>query len=157
MKKVMRTIIFILSRPMEGDWERCCRSRAPLIHRLYQSGVKDWIMVQDWDLIVRDNCLLAIQVGHQEQRFILPKIFLNHQDQALVLPKEAILDDGNDKIVFIKKGDKYYPQLVELGAQDNFQAEILRGLAPGEEVVTKGCFQLKSKLYDAILKKGHVH
>jgi multidrug efflux pump subunit AcrA (membrane-fusion protein) len=85
------------------------------------------------------------------------KVFLNHQTEALVLPKDAILDDGNDKIVFVKKADKYYPQLVELGAHDNSQVEILRGLVAGDEVVTKGNFQLKSKLYDEILKKGHVH
>jgi multidrug efflux pump subunit AcrA (membrane-fusion protein) len=82
---------------------------------------------------------------------------LNHQTDALVLPKEAILDDGDDKIVFVKKEDKYYPQLVELGAQENSHVEILRGLAAGDLIVTKGNFQLKSKLYDEILKKGHVH
>jgi cobalt-zinc-cadmium efflux system membrane fusion protein len=85
------------------------------------------------------------------------QILLNHQTKALVLPKEAILDDGDDQIVFIKKADKYYPQLVELGAREDSQVEILRGLAAGDEVVTKGNFQLKSKLYDEILKKGHVH
>jgi cobalt-zinc-cadmium efflux system membrane fusion protein len=85
------------------------------------------------------------------------KILLNHQTEALVLPKAAILDDGDSKIVFIKKANKYYPQLVELGAQEDSQVEILRGLAVGDEVVTKGNFQLKSKLYDEILKKGHVH
>jgi cobalt-zinc-cadmium efflux system membrane fusion protein len=84
-------------------------------------------------------------------------ILLNHQTDALVLPKAAILDDGDRNIVFIKKANKYYPQLVELGAQEDSQVEILRGLALGDEVVTKGNFQLKSKLYDEILKKGHVH
>jgi cobalt-zinc-cadmium efflux system membrane fusion protein len=85
------------------------------------------------------------------------KIFLNHEDKALVLPKEAILDDGDDHVVFIKKAGKYYPQLVELGASENSFVEVLRGLVEGDEVVTKGNFQLKSKLYDEPLKKGHVH
>ena len=35
--------------------------------------------------------------------------------------------------------------------------EIASGVDAGEEVVTNGNFQLKSKLYEAILEAGHVH
>ncbi len=85
------------------------------------------------------------------------KILLNHHDRALVLPKEAILDDGDNSIVFIKKAGKYYPQVVELGAKEDSRVEILSGIQEGDEVVTTGNYQLKSKLYDEILKKGQVH
>lgn len=85
------------------------------------------------------------------------RILLNHQTKALVLPKEAILDDGDDKIVFITKAGKYYPQIVEVGASEDSLVEILRGIQEGDEIVTKGNFQLKSKLYEESLKKGHVH
>jgi cobalt-zinc-cadmium efflux system membrane fusion protein len=85
------------------------------------------------------------------------RILLNHQSKTLVLPKEAILDDGDNRIVFIAKSGKYYPQIVELGASEDSFIEIIRGIREGEEVVTTGNFQLKSKLYDEILKKGHVH
>ncbi len=85
------------------------------------------------------------------------QILLNHQTKALVLPKEAILDDGDNSIVFIKKAGKYYPQVVELGAKEDSLVEILSGIQEGDEVVTIGNYQLKSKLYDEILKKGQVH
>lgn len=85
------------------------------------------------------------------------RILLNHQAQALVLPRESILDDGNDTIVFIKKAGKFYPQIVELGAREESLVEILSGVQEGDEVVTMGNYQLKSKLYDEILKKGQVH
>jgi cobalt-zinc-cadmium efflux system membrane fusion protein len=85
------------------------------------------------------------------------KILLNHHDRSLVLPKEAILDDGDNSIVFIKKAGKYFPQVVELGAKEDSLVEILSGIQEGDEVVTTGNYQLKSKLYDEILKKGHVH
>ena len=85
------------------------------------------------------------------------KIFLNHQDKALVLPKEAILDDGENKIVFIAKAGKYYPQIVDVGASAGSLVEILRGITEGDDIVTRGNFQLKSKLYEKILQKGHVH
>ena len=85
------------------------------------------------------------------------KIFFNQQSKVLVLPKEAILDDKDEKIVFVKKEGKYMPQVVIIGAQEKGHVEIIRGIKEGDEVVTKGNFQLKSKLYDEILKKAGVH
>jgi len=85
------------------------------------------------------------------------KIFFNEQSKVLVLPKEAILDDKDEKIVFIKKEGRYKPIIVTVGAQEKGLVEIIRGIREGDEVVTKGSFQLKSKLYDEILKKAHVH
>lgn len=84
-------------------------------------------------------------------------IFLNHQSQALVLPEEAILDEKDEKIVFLKKDGKYFPLVVELGTKEKGYVEIIKGIQEGDEVVTKGNYQLKSKLYDKILKKAHVH
>ncbi|MGD9346231.1 MAG: efflux RND transporter periplasmic adaptor subunit [Candidatus Aminicenantes bacterium] len=85
------------------------------------------------------------------------RILLNHQTKALVLPREAILDDGDNSIVFVKKAGKYYPQVVTLGAREDSLIEILSGIQEGEDIVTIGNYQLKSKLYDEILKKGQVH
>jgi len=85
------------------------------------------------------------------------KIFLNHQSQALVVPKEAILDEKDEKIVFIKSEGKYFLQIVETGAREKGYVEILSGLQEGDIVVTKGNYQLKSKMYDEILKKAGVH
>jgi cobalt-zinc-cadmium efflux system membrane fusion protein len=85
------------------------------------------------------------------------KIALNHQATALVIPQSAVLEDKGDKIVFLKRGDQYYLQVIMEGASDNGNVEILRGLAEGDEVVTNGNYQLKSKLYEEILKAGHVH
>jgi len=85
------------------------------------------------------------------------KIILDNQSKALVLPKEAILDDKEYKIVFLEINKKYFPQVVEIGTKENNLIEILSGVKEGDKVVTKGNFQLKSKLYEELLKKGHVH
>ena len=85
------------------------------------------------------------------------KIFLNHQTKVLVLPREAILYEKDEKIVFVKREGKYFPQIVQTGIREKGYVEILSGIREGDEVVTKGNFQLKSKLYDEILKKAHVH
>jgi cobalt-zinc-cadmium efflux system membrane fusion protein len=84
-------------------------------------------------------------------------ILLNHQTKALVLPIEAVLDDKKDKIVFVKLAGKYIPQVIKTGAENRGFVEILAGLQEDDEVVTNGNFQLKSKLYEEILKAGHVH
>jgi cobalt-zinc-cadmium efflux system membrane fusion protein len=84
-------------------------------------------------------------------------IFLNHQSNALVLPLEAVLDEGDDNIVFLKVAGKYMPQIVEIGIRNGDYVEILAGIQEDSEVVTKGNFQLKSKLYEEILKKAGIH
>jgi cobalt-zinc-cadmium efflux system membrane fusion protein len=85
------------------------------------------------------------------------KIFLNHQTKVLVLPREAILDEKDEKIIFVKREGKYFPLIVQTGIKEKGYVEILSGIREGDEVVTRGNFQLKSKLYDEILKKAHVH
>ncbi len=85
------------------------------------------------------------------------KIFLNHLEKALVIPVKAVLDDNNVKVVFLKKDGKFSPRIVEIGAKENGYVEILKGLKEGDEVVTEGNYQIKSKLYDEILEKAHVH
>ena len=84
-------------------------------------------------------------------------IYLNHQIQALVLPREAILDERDEYIVFLQRDGKYLPIVVILGNREGNFVEILSGIQDGDSIVTKGNYQLKSKLYDEILKKGHIH
>lgn len=85
------------------------------------------------------------------------KIILDNQSKALVLPKEAILDDKEYKIVFLEINKKYFPQVIEIGTKENNFVEILSGIKEGDVVVTTGNYQLKSKLYDEILKKAGIH
>lgn len=83
-------------------------------------------------------------------------IYLNHQTQALVLPQQAVLEDRDRKIVFIKRGNQFFAAVIETGSKQEGLVEVIRGLEEGDEIVTNGNFQLKSKLYDDILK-AHVH
>jgi cobalt-zinc-cadmium efflux system membrane fusion protein len=83
--------------------------------------------------------------------------FLDDRRPVLAVPGAAILDNGDEKLVFLKIGESYVPQVVEVGVREQGYCEIVRGLEPGEEVVTTGNFQLKSKLSDQVLKGAHVH
>ncbi len=85
------------------------------------------------------------------------RIALNHHSRALVVPQESVLEDKGNKIVFLKRGEQFFLQVVHTGARENGYIEILQGLAEGDEVVVTGSYQLKSKLYEEILKAGHIH
>jgi hypothetical protein len=60
-------------------------------------------------------------------------------------------------MVFVKRDNLFFPQLIDIGTNENGYVEIVGGLEEGDEVVTKGNYQLKSKLYEEILKKAGVH
>jgi cobalt-zinc-cadmium efflux system membrane fusion protein len=84
-------------------------------------------------------------------------IFLNGAQKVLAVPVEAILDDRNEKLVFVKADGQYIPRIVEVGAEYNGYCAILSGLQEGDQVVTKGNYLLKSKLHEDVLKKAGVH
>jgi cobalt-zinc-cadmium efflux system membrane fusion protein len=84
-------------------------------------------------------------------------ILLDRQTRALTVPLAAVLDDRDRKIVFVSRDSQFFPRVVEVGARMDGTLEILKGLAEGELVVTKGNYQLKSKLYEELLKGSHVH
>ena len=100
-----------------------------------------------------DNAALKLKPG----MFSDIKIYLNHSTDVLVVPRDAVLDDRNDTLVFLSEEDHFIPVLVEVGEQQDGFLEIIRGLEAGAVIVTKGNFQLKSKLYEEVLEKGHIH
>jgi cobalt-zinc-cadmium efflux system membrane fusion protein len=84
------------------------------------------------------------------------QISMNGASPALVVPKEAVLDDGDERIVFVLAGDGFEVRAVQVGARRNGDLEITAGLREGESVATLGAFQLKSKLYRE-LTRARVH
>jgi cobalt-zinc-cadmium efflux system membrane fusion protein len=84
-------------------------------------------------------------------------IHLNHHDSVLALPQTAVLDDRDLELVFVEQDGQFIPHIVETGIRENEYVQILSGIQEGDVVVTNGNFQLKSKMYEDILEKGHVH
>jgi len=63
-----------------------------------------------------------------------------------VVPQEAVLDSGNEQIVFVAMGDGYFePRKVELGPRLGDRIVILSGLKVGETIVTSGNFLIDSE------------
>lgn len=62
------------------------------------------------------------------------------------VPETALLTDGGDSFVYVTTPDGAFERRnVEVGPRDDGRAAILKGLKPGENVVTEGGFKLKSE------------
>jgi len=102
------------------------------------------------------------EVGNEGYRlkpgmFASISILLDRQTRALTVPQAAVLDDRDRQIVFVAREGAFVPRVVVTGAKMNGTVEITSGLAAGERVVTKGNFQLKSKLNGQVFQGVHVH
>ncbi len=85
------------------------------------------------------------------------ELSINNAASALVIPTSAVLDDQGKKIAFVKINGAYYLRTVQTDSKDDDFIAITSGIEEGEEVVTAGNFELKSKLYEEILKSAGVH
>ncbi len=116
------------------------------------------------DVVRPETRTIAVrsEVPNRDQR-LKPGMFANvvfqigERPSVVALPAQAILDDTDGHLVFVRTAAGFEPRLVELGSQDNGNREVVRGVAAGEVVVTGGHYQLKSKLYEEALKGGHTH
>ncbi len=85
------------------------------------------------------------------------KIVLERNSSSLCVPVKAVLDDKGTKMVFVQTNRQYYPREVQVGMKNEDYITVTSGLEDGEVVVTSGNFQLKSKLYEQILRSAEVH
>ena len=66
--------------------------------------------------------------------------------KSVKVPSLSVMDNKNEKYVFVVVNDTTFEQRpVMIGFETQLYTEILDGLQPGERVVTKGTFYLKSE------------
>lgn len=71
----------------------------------------------------------------------------NFSKQAIAVPTSALQEVEGKNVVFIRRSQTQFEKReVEKGVTVNNETEIVRGLKPGEPVVTQGAFHLKSIL-----------
>ena len=65
--------------------------------------------------------------------------------KSIVLPAESVLiEDGKTYVVYIKTGDDLFvARKVQVGRSIDGRVEIISGVAPGEEVVTRGALLIE--------------
>jgi membrane fusion protein (multidrug efflux system) len=63
---------------------------------------------------------------------------------AVLLPRRGVITEDGESFVFVARGDSCVRVPVVLGAADGDLAQVMRGLAPGDRVVTVGQGGLRS-------------
>ncbi|MDE2222613.1 MAG: efflux RND transporter periplasmic adaptor subunit [Candidatus Omnitrophica bacterium] len=80
--------------------------------------------------------------------------------KALLVPREAVMDTGVRKIVFVQKAQgSFEPREIQTGVETDDGYEVTSGLKAGERIVTSGNFLLdsESRIQDALQGGGHSH
>lgn len=73
-------------------------------------------------------------------------------EKVIHVPEEAVFLDGSDRHVFIREGDgRFAVKEVLVGHASGGKIEIREGIKPGDMVVVKGVFALKSELKKKML------
>jgi len=86
------------------------------------------------------------------QMFADVELQINYGTQVVV-PQEAVLDSGNEQVVFVARGDGYFePRKIQIGPRLEGKVVVLAGLKRGESIVSSGNFLIdsESKLKDAM-------
>ncbi len=119
------------------DEERWLEGRVVQIHRRIDETTRT--------LPVRigvDNSKGLLRPG----QFVKTALEIATGEEAIAVPREAVTLLHGDRVVFKLEGEELHPQLVETGKVHSGWIEIKAGLKPGDEIVTRGMFLLKSLL-----------
>jgi multidrug efflux pump subunit AcrA (membrane-fusion protein) len=67
--------------------------------------------------------------------------------RGLLIPRMAIIYDGPRRLVMIARDSTFFPSAVQVGSGVGDRVVVLRGVSPGERVVTQGGYELYSAGY----------
>ena len=85
--------------------------------------------------------------------FVSGEVVLAEATVPLAVRAAALQKLGDSEVVFVREGDFYEAQPIELGARDSEWVEVLAGLSPGQEYVAANSFILKAD----VGKSGAAH
>jgi len=119
-------------------------------------------VVQSIDPIIDSASQTArVRIGVDTDRELHSNMFVNismpvELNEAIVIPREAVMDTGIRKIVFIQKEEGLFePREIKIGWETDDGFEVKSGLKEGEQIVISGNFLLDSESrIQAGLKQG---
>jgi membrane fusion protein, copper/silver efflux system len=119
----------------------------PQLGRKFQAKVADVLPLFD-----ASTRTLKVRFEVDNPEFLLrPDMFVDIElpitfPPAITVPADAILDSGLNKIVFVDAGNGFFEhRKVETGWHFDNRVEIVKGLEPGESIVTSGTFLIDSE------------
>lgn len=72
-------------------------------------------------------------------------LVVNQREGVMSIPRSAVQGDAAERFVYIKDYDlknAFVKTSIEIGAQNDQYVEVVKGLFPGDEVVTRGAYAL---------------
>lgn len=90
-----------------------------------------YALIDNHDGKLRPNLLGQLSVG------------IGKAQAVLAVPEKSILGDLGNLFIFVHEGTTFEKRPVRLGIKSGGQVEILEGIFPGEQVVTRGNYQLQ--------------
>ncbi len=106
-------------------------------------------VLPQFDAVTRS---LKVRIDVANPEYILrPDMFVDVElpialPPAISIPADAILDSGLKRTVFVDQGNGIFePREVETGWRVGGRVEIVKGLKPGERIVTSGNFLIDSE------------
>lgn len=70
--------------------------------------------------------------------FVRIEIILTEKPKALIISKNAVIEEGGSKSVFVLKGNQVFRTSIITGFEEYPFVEVLKGLSEGDPVVVKG-------------------
>lgn len=88
------------------------------------------------------------------------RVFLlgNKRENVMSVPRSALIEmQGNCYVYVSHHGHAFEKRLVKTGSTDGVRVEILEGLEPGEEIVSKGASIVRMAETSAVAPPSHSH
>jgi cobalt-zinc-cadmium efflux system membrane fusion protein len=112
-----------------------------------------------------DNLLLPINFQFDYRNDLIPGTFVevflktSRIPNALVIPISALIEEQGVFYVYIQTGgESFEKREVTLAGSDGYSMQVLKGIEPGERVVTKGAYQIKLASASGVIPAhGHEH
>lgn len=77
---------------------------------------------------------------------------------VIVVPKSAIIEEQGTYAVMVRTGESVYrKQPVTLGGDNGLAVQLMSGVQPGDQVVSKGALHIKLANMNAAIPHGHSH
>lgn len=90
-----------------------------------------WFVVDNPELKLRPNMRAEV------------RIITGSGEEILTVPLSAVMGDTGNYFVYVEDGNIYRRRTVVTGKRDDRYIEIVKGLIPGDTVVTQGNYQLQ--------------
>jgi cobalt-zinc-cadmium efflux system membrane fusion protein len=96
---------------------------------------------------------VRVEIDNREERLrpgqsVIAKIHTQTAPSALVVPRDSLTTvDGKPTLFVVHDERAVEPRAVMVGLRDGQHVEVKQGLEPGERVVIKGVFALKSEVF----------